>query len=91
MNKVPVKNGRNCIFQVVRVSGTIRKAEEAAIRIAREMILRARRELGKQTDETLNNILGMSGKTRQSVEDPDIFMVDRIDSEEEEENSDGDG
>ena len=33
----------NCVFRVVRVSGTIRKAEEEAIRRAREEIRIARR------------------------------------------------
>ncbi len=35
MDRVPVKNGKPCIFRVVRVSGTIRKVEEEAIRRAR--------------------------------------------------------
>ncbi|PMD62836.1 uncharacterized protein K444DRAFT_511400, partial [Hyaloscypha bicolor E] len=42
MTSVPVKDGKNCVFRVVRVSGTIRKAEEEAIRRARELILKAR-------------------------------------------------
>lgn len=33
-----------CVFQVVRVSGTIRKSEEEAIRRARDAIMRARRK-----------------------------------------------
>lgn len=35
---------RPCVFQVVRVSGTIRKSEEEAIRRARGAILRAKRK-----------------------------------------------
>jgi ribonuclease P/MRP protein subunit POP5 len=92
MDTVPVKNGKRCIFRVVRVSGTIRKAEEEAIRRAREMILRARRELGEQGDKTLDAILGKSKMEQDKMEDGDIRMVDRSDSEEEEEErSDGDG
>jgi ribonuclease P/MRP protein subunit POP5 len=91
MNTIPAKNGRNCIFQVVRVSGTIRKAEEEAIRNAREMILRARRELGEQSDEKLDNMLGDPEKNKPKNRDTDVLMVDRSDSEEEEEFSDGDG
>jgi ribonuclease P/MRP protein subunit POP5 len=92
MNTVPIKNGRSCIFQVVRVSGTIRKAEQEAIRNAREMILRARRELGEQSDEKLDSMLGKPEKNKPSNEDADVLMVDRSDSEEEEEElSDGDG
>jgi ribonuclease P/MRP protein subunit POP5 len=41
MDHVPVKDGRPCMFRVVRVSGTIRKAEEEAIRQARALILAA--------------------------------------------------
>jgi ribonuclease P/MRP protein subunit POP5 len=58
MNSVPVKDGRPCIYRVVRVSGTIRKAEEEAIIRARVMISRARRELGDRRDLTLSHILG---------------------------------
>lgn len=42
MDHVPVKDGRPCTFRVVRVSGTIRKAEEEAIRQARTLILAAK-------------------------------------------------
>jgi ribonuclease P/MRP protein subunit POP5 len=90
MNVVPVKNGRSCIFQVVRVSGTIRKAEEAAIRGAREMVLRARRELGEQSDEKLDSMLGEPEKNQPSNGDTEGLMADRTDSGEEE-FSDGDG
>lgn len=44
MDRVPAKDGRPCIFRVVRVSGTMRKAEEEAIRQARGLILAARQE-----------------------------------------------
>jgi len=91
MNTLPVKNGRSCIFQVVRVSGTIKKAEEEAIRNAREMILRVKRELGEQSDEKLDSIFGKPEKNKASNGDTDVPIVDRSDSEEEEEFSDGDG
>ncbi|KAF7553968.1 hypothetical protein G7046_g6936 [Stylonectria norvegica] len=45
MDRVPMKDGRPCIFRVVRVSGTIRKAEEEAIRQAKKLILAAREEM----------------------------------------------
>lgn len=44
MDRIPVKDGRPCIFRVVRVSGTIRKAEEEAIRQARRLILAAKEQ-----------------------------------------------
>ena len=42
MDRVPVKNGAACTFRVVRVSGTIRKVEEEAVRRARQLILAAK-------------------------------------------------
>lgn len=44
MDRVPVKDGKPCIFRVIRVSGTIRKAEEEAIRQAKMIILAAKEE-----------------------------------------------
>ena len=45
-----------CVMQVVRVSGTIKKAEEEAIRRARAAILRAKRDNG---DGNTDNVIGM--------------------------------
>lgn len=42
MDHVPVAGGRPCLFRVLRVSGTMRKAEEEAIRQARQRILAAK-------------------------------------------------
>lgn len=47
-----------CAIQVVRVSGTIKKSEEEAIRRARAAILRAKRESGEGTTDGLLGILG---------------------------------
>lgn len=44
MKKLPKPVDEACVIQVVRVSGTIRKAEEEAIRRAREAVLKARRQ-----------------------------------------------
>lgn len=44
MDHVPAKDGKPCIFRVVRVSGTIRKAEEEAIRQAKKIILTAKEQ-----------------------------------------------
>ncbi|KAF7947800.1 hypothetical protein EAE96_008879 [Botrytis aclada] len=89
MNSLPIKNGRNCVFRVVRVSGTIRKAEEEAIRRAREMILKARRDLGEQSESTLEKMFGTKGAMAESAKD--VMMVDAVDSEDDEELSDGNG
>lgn len=87
MNSVPVRNGRCCVFRVVRVSGTIRKAEEEAIRRARELILKARREMGEQSDSTLDNIFGKGDAGNSTI---DTLMVDREDSDDENEELSGD-
>ena len=83
MTKIPLKDGKKCVFQVVRVSGTMRKAEEEAIRRAREIILEARREMGgKDKDGSiLDSIFGKELNARASK---DITIVDRSDSEEDE-------
>ncbi|PHH87170.1 hypothetical protein CDD83_9235 [Cordyceps sp. RAO-2017] len=49
MDHVPVKDGRPCTFRVVRVSGTMRKAEEEALRQARSLILAAKHETSSST------------------------------------------
>jgi ribonuclease P/MRP protein subunit POP5 len=49
-----------CVIQVVRVSGTIRKAEEEAIRRAKAAILRATAQ-GKTSDFSLDKMLGAEG------------------------------
>ncbi|KAF5005467.1 hypothetical protein FDECE_8086 [Fusarium decemcellulare] len=49
MDRIPVPGGRPCIFRVVRVSGTIRKAEEEAIRQAKRLILAAKEDTNSQS------------------------------------------
>jgi ribonuclease P/MRP protein subunit POP5 len=84
MNRIPVKNGKVCVFRVVRVSGTIRKAEEEAIRRARDIILKARREADEQSHSTLASIFG-EGDNGEADLIRDAMMVDRSDSEDDEE------
>ncbi|KAI1498674.1 Rpp14 family protein [Biscogniauxia marginata] len=60
MNSVPVKNGKPCIFRVVRVSGTMRKAEEEAVRRARDLIFAAQNRQGEKSVDPLSNIFGAS-------------------------------
>lgn len=78
MNAVPIQDGKKCVFRVVRVSGTIRKAEEEAIRRARELILKAQREAEDKGETVLQGILGAQIEEASSK---DILMVDRSDSE----------
>jgi len=91
MTRVPVKDGKKCVFQVVRVSGTIRKAEEEAIRGAREMISKARRAMEGQSDSTLEGIFGKEENHAGAQSTKDVLMVDRSDSEDEESLSDAYG
>lgn len=88
MNRVPVKDGRSCVFRVVRVSGTIRKAQEKLVSRAREMMLKAQREMDGQGDTTLDSIFGKGDDTADASKT--IHMADRSDTEEEDELSDGD-
>ena len=84
MNHVPSKDGpgRPCIFRVVRVSGTIRKTEEEAIRQAKRLIIAAKEEAGlnesslktgplasQLVDTAQNNIVDDSSD--QSMDDAD--------------------
>jgi ribonuclease P/MRP protein subunit POP5 len=91
MNRVPVKGGRNCVFRVVRVSGTIKKSQEEVIRRAREMILKARRETEEQTGSTLDSIFGKGMGHNKEDSMHDMLEVDRSDSEDDEEMGDSDG
>lgn len=93
MTRLPIKDGKNCVFRVVRVSGTIRKAEEECIQRARELVLKARRETGEKGDSTLDDIFGgTDGNSKAgTTKEKDVLMVDKSESEEEEEETDGDG
>ena len=55
------------MFRVVRVSGTIRKAEEEAIRQARKLILQAKAQ-NEQADDT-SGFLGMARETEHAMTD----------------------
>lgn len=80
MDSVPVRNGKKCVYRVVRVSGTIRKAEEEAIRRAREMIMRARRQLGDQSGASLEGILGKADADgKPGALESDVLMLDASD------------
>ena len=79
-------------MRVVRVSGTIRKVEEEAIRRARMDIVRAKREgragalqEGKEPEDVLEEWLGFGGEKE---EDLGVVVDDDEDSEEDEEEDD---
>ena len=57
--RLPKPVDQACVIQIVRVSGTIKKSEEAAIRLARQSIKRAQRQASKGTvprgPQSINN------------------------------------
>lgn len=92
MDHVPVKGGKNCVFRVVRVSGTIRKSQEEAVRRAKDMMVKAQQELSDQSNSTstLDSIFG-KGKEADHTKiqtAKDLLDIDQSDSEEEEGHSD---
>ena len=72
---------RSCAIQVVRVSGTIKKAEEEAIKRARAAILRAKRESG---GESTDGLLGLLGGDEDEALHAGENMTARSDVEDEE-------
>ena len=91
MKQVPP---RPCVFQVVRVSGTIKKSEEDAIRRARAAILRAKRETAEGAMDGLQAILGSQagpdGSKKQDAEAGGAGSeVEDLDDEEIESDSEG--
>ncbi len=61
------KRPQACVMRVVRVSGTIKKAEEEAIKRARAAILKANRESG---EGDVDSLMGLLGKEKEpAVED----------------------
>ncbi|THY31479.1 hypothetical protein D6D00_02245 [Aureobasidium pullulans] len=62
VTRLPKPIDQNCVIQVVRVSGTIRKAEEEAIRRAKAAIIRATAR-DKGAEFMLDKMLGKDDKT----------------------------
>ncbi|KAL8759241.1 MAG: hypothetical protein Q9184_003681 [Pyrenodesmia sp. 2 TL-2023] len=80
---------QSCVMQVVRVSGTIRKAEEAVIKHARAAILQARGESHSGSSSALEAILdphseGLSSKSQKNVPQPVVGIEDDVDSNDDE-------
>ena len=78
MNQVPTKNPRPCVYRVVRVSGTIRKVEEEAVRRAKLFMLAAKEEMsGKASTGALDALLRAKDQGRgiaMVVDDDDSGM-----------------
>jgi ribonuclease P/MRP protein subunit POP5 len=86
MTKLPLSrpNDLPVVVKVVRVSGTIKKAEEEVIRRAKEIILRARLADGDADEGMMNDVLRAVGKRKE------VEVGDEDDEEEEEEDSESD-
>lgn len=70
ITRLPQPIEEPCVIQVVRVSGTIRKAEEEAIRRAKATILRATaREKG--AEGMLEKMLGSEREATRGIESDD--------------------
>jgi ribonuclease P/MRP protein subunit POP5 len=83
------RSSRPCVFRVIRVSGTMRKAEEEAIRRARREILRTRNE---HEAGALEGVVGGSsssiGTTRN--EDSVAFAMDVDDDDDDDDDDEED-
>jgi ribonuclease P/MRP protein subunit POP5 len=70
VTRLPKPHNTPCVFQVVRVSGTIRKSEEEAIKRARETVRRAQNELEAGTSAAFNALmLSAAGESVESTHD----------------------
>jgi len=81
VTKLPKPMDIPCVIRVVRCSGTIRKAEEAAVRKAREYIIKAHSHGDVSAGK--NNLLGGSSKETEIEGD-----VDDVDLGESDDNDD---
>lgn len=75
MSYVPAGDRKPCIFRVVHVSGTVRKAEEEAVRRARELMIAVEDEARDNDAGTLNKLFGRPGKPSS-----DVAMSDPLDA-----------
>lgn len=89
MDHLPLKNGKPCVFRVVRVSGTIRKVEEEAIRRARQMVLAAKDAMAGKESGALDSLFGASKDSMKEVTMVDVS--DNSGSEAEDDDGGWDG
>lgn len=65
------KEQRECVFRVTRVSGTMKKVEQEAIRRARNEIVRLKREGEEGGMDALENIFGRASSENNLGQDPE--------------------
>ncbi|KXH32264.1 Rpp14 family protein [Colletotrichum nymphaeae SA-01] len=87
MNRVPLKSGEGkpCTFKVVRVSGTIRKAEEEAVRQARQLVLAAK----DSSAAAAGGALPLFSESRTEAEDAVMFDASDVSDEDDMVEEDG--
>lgn len=88
MDRIPVRDGEPAIFRVVRVSGTMRKAQQECIRRARQIVLAVKDHETAQPDDALDSIFG-GKRQNQGVVLGDIESNDDGDSNDAEMDEDG--
>jgi ribonuclease P/MRP protein subunit POP5 len=92
--RLPKPVDQACVIQVVRVSGTIRKSEEAAIRLARQSIRRAQKQASQGKVPTVSDLADNSQKTAID-DDPDMDDIsgfaDGIEDDDDQVDDDEDG
>lgn len=79
---------RPCVFQVVRVSGTIRKAEEEAIRRARATILKAQEAAAEGAQSGLEAILRPAEGRQENLIDVGDHEDKLVDNEDDDNDDD---
>lgn len=82
---------RPCVMQVVKVSGTIKKSEEEAIRRARAAILKAKTDAAYSGTDGLNAILGGPDAGTALLGHKDVGTLAGVEDDDEEEEVMGSG
>ena len=82
------EEGMRCVMRVVRVSGTIKKAEEDVVRRARREIVRAKLAMEGRADDVLQHLLAPDTKTAHLEES--VGDVEGIEDHDEDEDMDDD-
>ncbi len=88
--KLPHPANQACVFQVVRVSGTIKKAEEEAIRRAQRSIRQAQRQGGLKSATPAPDAAVAATRTSVDAMDVDDRFAHGIDDADEDGDEDED-
>ncbi|KAK4227633.1 hypothetical protein QBC38DRAFT_188163 [Podospora fimiseda] len=86
MRAVPVREGRPCMYRVVRVSGTMRKVEAEAIKRSRSLILAAKGEINGSSSSTSD---ALSALLRSDVQQQTRMAHQNSDDDDDDDVSEG--